>query len=44
MIILKYYSDGNGLCLFSARDEAPELKRAWTKLAAGGLGMELIKL
>mmetsp|Transcript_114786 Transcript_114786/g.225206 ORF Transcript_114786/g.225206 Transcript_114786/m.225206 type:complete len:535 (-) Transcript_114786:203-1807(-) len=27
-----------------ARDEAPELKRAWTKLAAGGLGMELITL
>jgi hypothetical protein len=28
----------------AARDEAPALKRAWTKLAAGGLGMESLQL
>jgi hypothetical protein len=28
----------------TARDAAPELKRAWTKLAPGGQGMQLVKL
>jgi hypothetical protein len=32
------------LLSLTARDAAPELKRAWTKLAPGGQGMQLVKL